>query len=64
MISDSINGSMGVIVNKPAINLDLKNFFIILKILILKKTRIFKFTMGGLLNLIKDLYFTPMTIKQ
>ena len=27
MISDSVSGSMGVIVNKPALNLDLKNLF-------------------------------------
>ncbi len=27
MISDDVKGSMGIIVNKPALNLDLKNFF-------------------------------------
>lgn len=27
MISDDINGSMGIIVNKPALNLDVRNFF-------------------------------------
>ena len=31
MISDSIEGSMGVIINKPAINFNLKNIFLILK---------------------------------
>ena len=27
MISDDIKGSMGIIINKPALNLDLSNFF-------------------------------------
>ena len=64
MISDSINGSMGLIVNRPAINVNLKNIFLILKVLILKKIKNIQFTMAGLLNLIKDLYCTPMIIKQ
>ena len=61
MISDSTAGSMGVIVNKPAINLDLKIFFIILKNSILKKKKNIQFIMEVQLNLIKDLYFILMT---
>ena len=47
MISDSTAGSMGVIVNKPAINLDLKNNFYKSKDLKIKKKQEYKVHFGG-----------------
>ena len=46
MISDSINGSMGIIVNRPAINVNLKNFFDLEKFDI-KRSRIFNSLWGA-----------------
>ena len=47
MISDSTEGSMGVIVNKPAINLDLKNNFYNPKDMKVKKKQEYKVYYGG-----------------
>ena len=37
MISDNIEGSMGIIVNKPALNLDITKKFLIIRIILKKK---------------------------
>ena len=47
MISDSTAGSMGVIVNKPAINLDLKNIFYNIREFNIKEKQEYKVHYGG-----------------
>ena len=47
MISDNVDGSMGVIVNKPAINLDLTNFFSDMKNFAFKEKTEYQIHYGG-----------------
>ena len=47
MISDSINGSMGIIVNRPAINLNLRNIFFDFKNFDIKKDKEYIIHYGG-----------------
>ena len=47
MISDSINGSMGIIVNRPAINVNLKNIFFDLENFDIKKDQEYSIHYGG-----------------